>query len=173
MWICLPLLTVLIGGPSERGALLALPTAKTYPSAEHVAERQSQKRKQNGWNGLVSLFIHVLSSRKAQMPQQWCLSHKVSVCFTYRVTHTSLSHQWFLPTKSAGRKVLHRVCLGSSAERSSTRSKFGCLYMPHSGFPHQPVFTSSQYTSVTLYWMAREHGGVSHPIGSNSSVIRK
>jgi len=172
MWICLPLLTVLRGGLSEQGALIVLPAAKTYPSAEHVAERQSQKRKQNGWKGLVSLFIHVLSSRKAQMPQQWCLSHKVSVCFSHTVTHASPSHQRFLPTKSAG-KVLHRVCLGSSVERSSTRSRFGCLYMPHLGSHTNLCLPHLNTHQSQCIEMAIEHGGVSHPIGSNSSVIRK
>lgn len=68
MWICLPLLTVLIGGPSEWGALLALPAAKTYPSAEHVAERQSQKRKQNGWKGLVSFSFMFYAPGRPRCP---------------------------------------------------------------------------------------------------------
>ena len=47
---------MLRGGLSEQGALIVLPAAKTYPSAEHVAERQSQKRKQNGWKGKLQAF---------------------------------------------------------------------------------------------------------------------
>lgn len=110
MWLCLPMWNVLLGGPSRGVSAAPFPAANTSPSALCTVGRQSQKIKQKGWKGLVSISTNVLNSRKAHILQWQCLSHKAKL-----LTH-GVTLFWDLPILVSDSYLLHLQRYKSSPE---------------------------------------------------------